>query len=54
MAKLIYPKLSYDIVGALYEVYNTIGNGLQEKYYQKALVRELEEKGYWLALVRTV
>lgn len=44
MAKLFYPKLSYEVVGALYEVYNTIGSGFQEKYYQKALSKELEEK----------
>lgn len=44
MAKLFYPKLSYEVVGALYEAYNTIGSGFQEKYYQKALSKELEEK----------
>lgn len=44
MAELFYPKLSYEVVGALYEVYNAIGSGYQEKYYQKALAKELEEK----------
>lgn len=44
MAELFYPELSYEVVGALYEVYNTIGSGYQEKYYQKALARELKEK----------
>lgn len=44
MAKLFYPKLSYEVVGALYEVYNAIGSGYQEKYYQKALAKELKEK----------
>lgn len=35
--KLIYPKLSYKIVGILYEVFNNLGYGYQEKYYQRAL-----------------
>lgn len=34
---LIYPELSYKIVGILYEVYNELGGGYREKYYQKAL-----------------
>lgn len=33
---LIYPDLSYKIVGVLYDVYNEIGGGYREKYYQKA------------------
>lgn len=44
MAKLIYPELSYEVVGALYAVYNALGSGFQEKYYQKALAKELEER----------
>ena len=45
MSDLIYPKLSYKIVGTLYDVYNAIGGGYQEKYYQRALTKELAEKG---------
>ena len=41
MAKLIYPILSYKIVGALYEVYNQLGYGHRERVYQKALEEEL-------------
>jgi len=37
MGELIYPQLSYKIVGILYEVYNKLGYGYQEKYYQRAL-----------------
>jgi len=33
---LVYPELSYKIIGALFEVYNELGSGYQEKYYQKA------------------
>ncbi|MEK6615499.1 MAG: GxxExxY protein [Bacteroidota bacterium] len=34
---LLYLELSYQIVGILFEVYNTLGYGYQEKYYQKAI-----------------
>lgn len=43
-AKLVYPELSYKIVGILFEVHNKLGGSYQEKYYQRAvaavLVRE--------------
>ncbi len=35
--KIIYPELSYKIVGCLFDVYNELGGGYQEKFYQKAL-----------------
>ena len=35
--KLLFPELSYQIVGVLFEVHNTLGYGYQEKYYQKAI-----------------
>jgi len=44
MADLIYPKLSYQIIGSAFEVFNSMGSGYQEKYYQKALAKEFEEK----------
>lgn len=44
MSELIYPKLSYDIIGAVFEVYNELGYGYQEKIYQKALALNLEKK----------
>src|SRR3972149_927475 len=34
---LLYPELSYQIIGILFEVYNTLGYGYLEKYYQKAI-----------------
>ena len=37
--KVIYKELSYKIVGILFEVYNDLGYGYQEKYYERA-VRE--------------
>jgi len=44
MGKVIYPQLSYKIIGILYKVYNKIGFGYQEKYYQRALKVELERQ----------
>jgi GxxExxY protein len=42
---LIYPELSYKIVGILFEVYKQLGSKYQEKYYQKALVVEFTKAG---------
>lgn len=42
---LIYPELSYQIIGVLFEVYNEIGSGLHEKYYQKATAIGLKNAG---------
>ncbi len=36
-ADLIYPELSYKIIGILFEIYNKLGPGYQEKYYQRAI-----------------
>ena len=41
MSELIYPDLSYKLVGILYKVYNQLGGGYQEKIYQSAIRREL-------------
>ena len=38
---LLYPKESYKITGALYEVHKELGPGLLEKVYQEALEKEL-------------
>ena len=34
---LLYPELSYQVVGVLYDVYNQLGHGLAEKVYQNAI-----------------
>ena len=41
---LLYPELSYEIIGAAFDVYNEIGGGLLEKYYQKALAGYLAKR----------
>ena len=39
-------QIGYDIIGAAYEVRNTSGRTLREKYYRDALTWELRQKGY--------
>lgn len=45
MIELIEKDLSYKIVGILFSVYNSLGSGYQEKYYQRAIAEELKIKG---------
>ena len=40
---LLFPELSYQVVGILFEVYNTLGYGYLEKYYQKATAALLKK-----------
>jgi GxxExxY protein len=41
---LIYPELSYKIVGCAFEVFNDLGPGRLEKYYQAGMRIQLMEK----------
>lgn len=34
---ILYPELSYKIIGCAFDVYNSLGGGHPEKYYQNAL-----------------
>lgn len=42
--KVVYPKLSYEIVGILFEVHTELGNRYQEKYYQRAVEVKLKKR----------
>lgn len=42
---IIYPELSYGIVGAAFDVYNELGWGHNEKVYQRAFSLALEKRG---------
>ena len=42
---LLYPKESYNIIGAMIEVHKHLGPGLLEKVYQEALACEFEFQG---------
>lgn len=41
--KLIYPELSYIIMGILFEVHNKLGTKYQEKHYQRVIEIKLKE-----------
>lgn len=41
---ILYPELSYKIIGCAFEVYNSLGAGLLEKQYQKAMSIEMKKK----------
>ncbi|MDP2631639.1 MAG: GxxExxY protein [Candidatus Uhrbacteria bacterium] len=43
--ELIYKDLSYQIVGALFDVHNEIGGGHKEKIYQRAVASSLARRG---------
>ena len=38
-------QISYQIRGAIYDVYKTLGPGLLESVYEEALVYELKQRG---------
>ena len=42
MTDLIYPELSYKLVGILFDVYNELGSGFQEKYYYRGIREALK------------
>jgi len=42
---LIYPELSYKIIGTLFNVWNGVGSNHKESFYQKAAVRDFKEAG---------
>lgn len=42
---IVYPDLSYQIMGAIFEVHKKLGPGFLESVYQKALIEELPERG---------
>ena len=44
MSELIYEDLSYKIIGIIFKVYNKLGYGYQEKYYQRAIAIELNKE----------
>lgn len=43
MTHIIYKDLSFFIVGLLFEVHNKLGGSFEEKYYQRAVERRLQE-----------
>ena len=41
---LLYPELSFQIIGCSFEVHNSLGFGFKESIYQKALALAFKEK----------
>lgn len=41
---LIYPELSYQIMGAIFEIHKQMGPGFTEAVYEKALIEELNSR----------
>ncbi len=41
---LVYPELSYKITGCAFEVYNALGFGHAEKFYQRAMAVEMKKR----------
>ena len=42
--EIIFPELSYKIIGIAYKVFNSLQYGHQEKYYQRAFELELKKE----------
>jgi len=42
--KVIYKELSYEIVGILFEVFDELGFGHKESYYEQAVAEGLRSK----------
>lgn len=41
MAEILYKELSYEVVGALFDTFKTLGSNYQEKYCQRAVEKFL-------------
>jgi len=42
---VLYPDLSYEVVGAIFEVWKKLGPSFKESVYQKALIEEFKNRG---------
>jgi GxxExxY protein len=45
MVELLYKDLSFQIIGIIFKVFNKLGYGYQEKYYQRAIAIDFDEEG---------
>ena len=44
MSEILYKELSYQIVGALFDAFKTLGSSYQEKYCQRAVAKYLTKR----------
>lgn len=42
--KVVHKELSYIVIGAIFEVYNELGYGFKERYYEDAIAKEFERR----------
>ena len=42
--KLRFAETTHQIIGAFFDVYNTLGSGLAESVYERALIQELRSR----------
>ena len=42
--KVVHKELSFKIIGILFEVYNNLGYGYQEKYYERAIEKYFKDR----------
>jgi len=45
MDKVVYKELSYEIMGAIFEVFRELGYGFKERYYEDAIAKEFKIRG---------
>ncbi|OGI16372.1 MAG: hypothetical protein A3J63_02125 [Candidatus Moranbacteria bacterium RIFCSPHIGHO2_02_FULL_40_12b] len=43
--KVVYKELSYEIMGAIFEVFKELGYGFKERYYEDAIAKEFSNRG---------
>jgi GxxExxY protein len=51
---IVYPELSYEIMGAIFEVHKELGPGFLESVYHKALVEEFSGRGMKVEAQKTI
>ena len=49
--KLVHREVTHAVIGAFYEVYNTLGFGFLESIYAAALERELAARGHRVRII---
>lgn len=47
--KVLYPELSYKIVGVLFDIFNELGGGYREKRYEESVAVRFRESGIMFA-----
>lgn len=51
---IVYPDLSYKIMGAIFEVHKKLGPGFLESVYEKALIQELSSREIIVETQKTI